>query len=174
MEILDFTDGQELNIFYIKYEEELKKQKKCRKDYILWKDYDKLSVEHIYPQTPGSDWGGLNTEISGKITKRIDRKIKQKIVVNSLGNLTLLKFSENSSASNGSWQKKREIYNRNENKSYDLANIVSNENWNIDVIEARGKKMLQFLATRINEANEGRKKGISLQGESDGLLFFND
>ena len=113
----------------------------------------------------------LTNEISGKIKKKIDFDLKQKIVVNSLGNLTLLRSSENSSASNGSWQKKRVIY---KNKSNDLTAIVQNKNWNIETIEARGKKMLNFLAKMINEANGGRSNVISFQRNSDVLLFFND
>lgn len=160
-----------IKYFLFKYEEELKKQKKCRKDYILWKDYDEFSVEHIYPQTPGSDWGDLNKEISSKITKKIDPEKKRKRVANSLGNLTLLKFSENARASNGSWQEKKDVYGY---KSYDLTAIVQNTNWNIETIETRGKEMLKFLATMINDANGGRSIKISLKNNSNALLFFND
>ena len=160
-----------IKYFLFKYEEELKKQKNCKKYYILWKDYDEFSVEHIYPQTPGSAWGDLNKEISSKITKKIDCGKKRKIVANSLGNLTLLRFSENASASNGSWKEKCGIY---KNKSYDLTAIVQNENWKIETIENRGKNMLKFLATMINEANGGRRIKISFQRNSDALLFFND
>lgn len=160
-----------IKYFLFKYEEELKKQKKCRKDYILWKDYDEFSVEHIYPQTPENNWNDLNKEIKDKV-KKISGNEKQKRVANSLGNLTLLKFSENASASNGNWESKCKIYTSNENKSYDLTDIVSKENWNINTIKTRGETMLQFLATMINEANVGRRTRISLQRESDGLLFF--
>lgn len=161
-----------IKYFLFKYEEELKKQKKCRKDYILWKDYDEFSVEHIYPQTPENNWNDLNKEIKDKV-KKISGNEKQKRVANSLGNLTLLKFSENASASNGNWESKCKIYTSNENKSYDLTAIVQNRNWNIETIEARGKEMLKFLAEMINETNVGRRTRISLQRESDGLLFFN-
>lgn len=160
-----------IKYFLLKYEEYLKNENNGRKNLISWKDYDKLSDEHIYPQVPGDDWEVLTNEISGKIKKKIDFDLKQKIVVNSLGNLTLLRSSENSSASNGSWQKKRVIY---KNKSNDLTAIVQNKNWNIETIEARGKKMLNFLAKMINEANGGRSNVISFQRNSDVLLFFND
>lgn len=160
-----------IKYFLLKYEEYLKNKNNGRINLISWKDYDKLSVEHIYPQSPGNDWEVLTNEISGKIIKKIDFELKQKIVVNSLGNLTLLSFSENASASNGSWQEKCGIY---ENKSYDLTAIVKNENWNIETIETRGKKMLTVLAKMINAANGGRSNVISFQSNSDALLFFND
>ena len=160
-----------IKYFLLKYEEYLKNKNNGRINLISWKDYDKLSVEHIYPQSPGNDWEVLTNEISGKIIKKIDFELKQKIVVNSLGNLTLLSFSENASASNGSWQEKCGIY---ENKSYDLTAIVKNENWNIETIETRGKKMLTVLAEMINAANGGRSNVISFQSNSDALLFFND
>ena len=160
-----------IKYFLLKYEEYLKNKNNGRINLISWKDYDKLSVEHIYPQSPGNDWEVLTNKISGKIIKKIDFELKQKIVVNSLGNLTLLSFSENASASNGSWQEKCGIY---ENKSYDLTAIVKNENWNIETIETRGKKMLTVLAEMINAANGGRSNVISFQSNSDALLFFND
>lgn len=160
-----------IKYFLFKYEEHLKEENDA---YIFWRDYDEFSVEHIYPQSQGDDWEVVTNEISGKIKKKIDFDLKQKIVVNSLGNLTLLKFSENASASNGNWIKKLEIYNKNENKSHDLTAIVQNKNWNIETIEARGKKMLNFLAKMINEANGGRSNVISFQRNSDVLLFFND
>ena len=160
-----------IKYFLLKYEEYLKSENNGGKNLISWKDYDKLSVEHIYPQSPRDDWKVFTNEISGKIKKKIAFELKQKIVVNSLGNLTLLKFSENASASNGSWQEKRDKY---ENKSYDLTAIVQNENWSIKTIETRGKEMLNFLATMINDANGGRRIKITFKYNSNALLFFYD
>ena len=159
-----------IKYFLFKYEDYLKEKNDA---YIFWKDYDEFSVEHIYPQTPENNWNDLNKEIKDKV-KKISGNEKQKRVANSLGNLTLLKFSENASASNGNWESKCEIYTSNENKSYDLNDIVGKKNWNINTIKTRGKEMLNFLATMINDANGGRRIKITFKYNSNALLFFYD
>lgn len=61
-----------------------------------WRDDASQTVEHIAPETASDGWDEKLYEDS----ETIDR----------LGNLTLLPQSENSSLSNGSWEKKRLIY----------------------------------------------------------------
>lgn len=61
-----------------------------------WRDEASQTVEHIAPSTASDGWEENLYEDAETIQR--------------LGNLTLLPKSENSSASNGSWQKKRLIY----------------------------------------------------------------
>lgn len=140
---------------YFLYEYELAKVKERGNQKIDWKlfvknEKDKVSIEHIFPQTPNlSDW---------KLFKNISEE-DFKYFQGSIGNLVPLSQSINSSLQNDSFENKkktksddkgnkiREGYN---NGSHSEIEVSQYENWSPDTIKERGLKLLSFMEERWN------------------------
>ena len=141
-----------LRYFLYEYEEELMKQRNQPK--LSWKHFvkstkDKVSIEHIYPQT-------ANAECWQEDFSHLD--ISQKKYYNgSLGNLLPLSASINSSLQNDCFIKKKEakldtrgniIRNGYANGSYSEQEVSALDKWGPIEIENRGLKLLAFMERR--------------------------
>lgn len=98
-----------------------------------------ISVEHVMPQkiNEKSEWHSLCSD-----------KELHKEWVHRLGNLALLSRNKNSAASNYDFQKKKIAYfsSKGTASPFILTNqILMEDNWTIDVIECRHKKLLEKL-----------------------------
>jgi hypothetical protein len=71
----------------------------------------------------------------------------KKILINTLGNLTILKDKKNSSLQDDSWELKRQRY---ESGSFNELEISQNEKWNQYTILERGRRMVHFLETMVS------------------------
>lgn len=71
----------------------------------------------------------------------------KKILINTLGNLTILKDKKNSSLQDDSWELKRQRY---ESGSFNELEISQNEKWNQFSILERGRNMVHFLETMVS------------------------
>jgi hypothetical protein len=77
-----------------------------------------------------------------------DQEYGKKVLINTLGNLTLLKQAKNSSLGNEAWADKRERYSTG---SYSEKNIdKSFQEWNKNTIKERGFEMLTFLEDKVD------------------------
>lgn len=97
-------------------------------------DLSALSVEHLMPQTPTSEWlSALN----------VDEEVYQQNV-HRLGNLTLATKSDNSKMSNNIWDYKNEIL---KNTSHIKMNeeLLKIKQWNISEIDKRTKALCQKI-----------------------------
>ena len=111
---------------------------------IEWYDLSKVSVEHVFPQTPDRDYwklafdGYIDTEQQARIT-------------NALGNLLLLSSgSENSSLKNYSYPVKRNMSVSSGKFGYTDGSrsaraIAENEHWTPKQVYERTKKMFEFM-----------------------------
>jgi hypothetical protein len=141
---------------YFLYEYEMEKVRQSRSQKIDWKlfvksESDKVSIEHIYPQTPGDEcW---------KESFKEYKKAKQQFFQGTLGNLLPLSQSINSSLQNGCFaNKKKPKYNDRGEKirqgysdgSHSEIEVSSYEEWNPDSILDRGLKLLDFMEKRWN------------------------
>lgn len=119
----------------------------CHGDHPLrvnWDDFsasykDKVSIEHIYPQTPvDSEWEEFS-----------DLTDKEKYTMtNSLGNLLLLSQPKNSSLQNYPFKKKRDGFDDVPGyvKGSDSEReVAENEKWGPEEIVERGMKILSFV-----------------------------
>jgi len=139
---------------YFLYEYEMEKVRQRGSQKIDWKlflksEKDKVSIEHIYPQTP--------THKQWKDNFKDYSKSKQVYFQGTLGNLLPLSQSINSSLQNDCFEdKKRPKYNEKKEKirqgyydgSHSEIEVAGNEIWNPDKILERGIKMLKFMEKR--------------------------
>jgi len=141
---------------YFLYEYEMEKVRRRGSQKIDWKlfikgEKDKVSIEHIYPQTPNL-----------KCWKESFNGIKKKnleLLTGSLGNLLPLSQSINSSLQNDCFiDKKNPKFNDKKEKtrqgysdgSHSEIEVAKYENWGSEAILERGLTMLQFMEKRWN------------------------
>lgn len=152
-----------LRYFLYEYEEELMKlrnQPKISWNYFVKSAKDKVSIEHIYPQTASGDcW---QTEFQDQSEER------KKYLNGTLGNLLPLSSSINSSLQNDCFDDKKNIKkDENEkvirsgysNGSYSEQEVASLLKWGPNEIEKRGLKLLKFMEIRwqINLGSDRNK-----------------
>ncbi|MEZ6036999.1 MAG: DUF262 domain-containing HNH endonuclease family protein [Planctomycetota bacterium] len=84
---------------------------------------DTLSVEHVLPQNPGTEWGQL-TEVDADA------------LIYRLGNMTLLRSSANNRAGASDWARKRTVLQSSE---FEISRRIAAENteWNAERIATR-------------------------------------
>lgn len=124
---------------------------------------DKISIEHIYPQT------GDNAYWLKRFGKYTD--ISLHYISNSIGNLLPLSMSINSSFQNDSFPDKKEGTNNRErcykNGCYSELDVASYPDWNIETIKERGIELLNFMAKRY-------RFKFANDGDRDKMLFLSD
>ena len=150
---------------YFLYEYELELLSSSRQKKVDWADLlktpkDKISIEHIYPQSETAAW---KPAFKG-IRKREREKYR-----NSLGNLLLLSSAINSSLQNDAFaEKKKPKRNRDGSKlrngyadgSHSEIEVSHSEDWGPDDICERGIRLLRFMEKRWNirfAANQARE-----------------
>ncbi len=143
-----------LKYLLFEYEEKLMKnrnQPKISWKYFIKNEKDKVSIEHIYPQT--ADKKCWEQEFGHFL------KEEQKNLNGTLGNLLPLSSSINSSLQNDCFDDKKHtkmdtngiiIRNGYENGSYSEQEVSSLPNWTSEEIEKRGIRLLEFLEERWN------------------------
>lgn len=147
-----FYDWSDLRYFLFEYEEMIKASRNQPK--IGWQNFiksetDKVSIEHIYPQTANSKYW------TDRFSSYDDNE--RRYLRGSLGNLLPLSSSINSSLQNDDFPDKKNIKrNANEdvirngyaNGSYSELEVAQNEDWTAAEILERGLKLLKFMEER--------------------------
>lgn len=133
------------------------------KDIFRKDEKDKVSIEHVYPQTPTDDyWINIFKDYTGEQKKRFN---------GTLGNLLPLSLAINKRLQNNPFPQKRERY---KDGSHSEVEVSRYEDWGPESILERGKKMLNFMADRWgfkfkNEYDMLRLLGLEFMGdEPDG------
>lgn len=142
-----FYGWRDLKYFLYEYEEDLVSQHRPRKiDWSLFSkvEKEKITVEHILPQTPTNRyWKNLFQQYS-------ENEIN--ILSASLGNLLPLAQSINSSLQNDSFPDKRNPIDIKRwgyaNGSHSEIEVSSEIDWTAQNIYDRGKKLLDFMERR--------------------------
>lgn len=138
---------------YFLYEYELSLSPRAKK--VEWEDLlksgkDRITIEHIYPQTETPEWAVAFNDIEPE---------RRPHYGGSLGNLLLLSGSVNSSLQNVSFANKktaryvgdRIVRDGYSNGSHSEIEIVERwKNWGPDEIRERGLKLLRFMEERWN------------------------
>lgn len=143
-----YYDWYDLNYFLFEYEMYL-----SEKTFIVkmndWSNFiknekDKISIEHIFPQTA--------TRYYWRNEFRNYDKFEQACLANSLGNLLALSQSVNSSLQNDEYPQKREPSKRRthgySNGSNSEIEVAKYQDWNPDTILERGLHLLSFMEQR--------------------------
>jgi len=155
-----------LRYFLFEYEEELMQRRNQPK--ISWKYFvksakDKVSIEHVYPQTATADcWHIGYEDLSDE---------RKKYYNGSLGNLLPLSSSINSSLQNDCFKVKKNVKKDDKGKvirsgysngSYSEQEVAAEPQWGPEEIEKRGLKLLAFMELRwqINLGSDEDKKDL--------------
>lgn len=135
-----------LKYFLFAYEEKLKEQFRETNDKVSIEDYDSTTIEHIIPQEFSTNWTNVVGDFEVGLEED-DLPMAHKILINTLGNLTILKNGKNSSLGNLGWTEKQ---NRFTTGSYNEIEISKNTDWTKKEILKRGIKMILFLENKID------------------------
>lgn len=136
-----------LQYFLYEYEQEKVLQNGNQKiDWNLFvkSEKDKVSIEHIYPQTPTNDYW----------TKGFQQYSDEQkgILTGTLGNFLPLSSSKNSSMQNDSFPDKVSPLNRSHkgyrDGSHSEIEVAAYPDWNAEAILKRGLVLLKFMETR--------------------------
>lgn len=144
-----FYSWGELRYFLFEYEQHLREFDSQKRSFLLEDNYfltsrdkDKVSIEHILPQTANETYGYWLNQVRGYTEKEIN------ILTNSLGNLLPLSQSINSSLQNDSFEEKKKYRDGAigyENGSLSEREVAKYDKWTPKSILDRGIKVLEFL-----------------------------
>lgn len=137
------------SIKYFLYEYEYQLAKKNNLDKVSWEMFtkaekDKVSIEHILPQTPSKYyWRNQFRQFSSE---------EIELLSGALGNLLPLSQSINSALQNDSFEDKKSSKNGGrrgyQNGSHSEIEVAQELEWTADHIYARSKKLLEFMENR--------------------------
>ncbi len=151
-----------LKYFLFAYEEILKEQFRETNDKVSIDDYESTTIEHIIPQV----WDNWTTVVNDFTAGLEEDEIPMahKVLINTLGNLTILKNGKNSSLGNLGWADKKSRFSTG---SYNEIDISKNTDYTKKEILKRGIKMLLFLENKID--------GLKFtEEEKNKMLFYED
>jgi hypothetical protein len=123
-------------------------QQKVSWDDLLKTDKDKISIEHIYPQTETSEWA--------KLFKGINKKTRI-AYSGSLGNLLLLSRAISSALQNDAFQVKKtakiasngqKLRHGYYDGSHSEIEVAQYAEWGPEQIRERGATLLKFMESR--------------------------
>ncbi|MGK0269551.1 MAG: hypothetical protein ACI88H_000183 [Cocleimonas sp.] len=164
-----FYGWSDLRYFLFEYEEELKKSRGIAK--FDWKNFiahekDKISIEHIYPQTPKSEYWLTRFE---HFTDEQKRYLK-----GSLGNLLPLSLSINIKLQNDDFPDKKNTkkdgnghvirsgYSAGSYSEVQVVELGNDDEWTPEKIKERGLILLEFMETRwqLDMGNKSKKLAL--------------
>ena len=152
-----------LKYFLFEYEEHLRVKAREENDKVSIDEYFATTIEHVIPQQYNDFW---SSEVLS-FTQAVDPDKEDyaiKVLLNSLGNMTLLKHGKNSSLGNKSWKEKKTRFSTG---SYNEIDISKHGSWDKLKISERGREMLKFLENKI--------QGLTFsENEINELLFLNE
>jgi len=99
----------------------------------VWNSSPTKTIEHIHPQTFSEPWRGK----LGTKKDYIERQAQR------LGNLTILPPGVNSTASNKSFLKKKELYVKHRHLQL-MEEIIEKEDWDLAALEERGNRLIAW------------------------------
>ncbi|MGN0155348.1 MAG: DUF4268 domain-containing protein [Lachnospiraceae bacterium] len=159
------------SIKYFLYEYELDLAQKNNLDKMSWEMFtkaekDKVSIEHILPQTPTKYYW------RNQFRQFDDKEIEQ--LSGALGNLLPLSQSINSSLQNDSFEDKKTSKSSGrrgyQNGTHSEIEVSKEQDWSADRIYNRSKKLLRFMENRwqISFTDEQMEKLIYVNFAVDG------
>jgi uncharacterized protein with ParB-like and HNH nuclease domain len=152
-----------IKYFLFEFEDYLKVKYRETDDKVTLIDFDLTTIEHIIPQKYVDNWVAfINRYSRGLNPDKTAMSIK--VLINTLGNLTILKNGKNISLGNKGWKDKKDRFITG---SYNEIDISKSVNWEHLDISKRGFEMLEFLQTKVTGLNFTEEEKYS-------ILFFDD
>lgn len=164
-----FHRWQALKYLLFEYEEMLWKKEVGDSMKVGITDYASTTIEHVIPQHYEKWW---ENEVEDFIKNFSDEQKEQakKVLINSLGNLTILKNGKNASVQDNPWKTNGKVggkQDRYRTGSFNEIEISRVENWNKNSVLERGMKILDLIIDKLG-----------CQSISDDIkhrmLFYND
>ncbi len=150
-----------LKFFLMEYEDYL--QTTVYKEdlpHVQWSNYYDINIEHIMPQNYDANWKReMDDYLDNKELDDDKKEMAKKILINTLGNLTILKDKKNSSLQDDSWENKRKRYKTG---SFNEIEISEKAEWNQYEILERGRKMIHFLEAMVHGLNFNEEEIMAL------------
>lgn len=134
-----------LKYFLFEYEQYLKIRARETNDKVSLADFYDTTIEHVIPQTYWTSWSDIVDEFTEPMEEELKNQAR-KVLINTLGNLTILKNGKNSALGNRSWFDKKERYRTG---SYNEIAISAYDEWTKLNIFDRGIDMLRFLESKV-------------------------
>ena len=159
---------------YFLYEYELKLCSQSRQKKVAWEDLlkapkDKVSIEHVFPQTPTEDWKEMFAGVD---------EDDYPLYSGSIGNLLILSMSINSSLQNDDFDDKKKpkfndsgekIRNGYSDGSHSEIEVAQHDKWTPARVEERGLRLLNFMEDRWGmkfKSEEAKKLLLFLEKEN--------
>lgn len=154
-----------LHYFLYEYEKQLA-EVSGNDEKVHWESFtksvkNKVSIEHVYPQTPTAEY--WNVQFIGYNDEQ------KKVLTGSIGNLVALSQQKNSSLQNDEFPLKKvsqKDHKGYKDGSHSEIEIADNTDWNPDVIRKRGLDLLAFMEKRWDIQFENSRA-------KEDLLFLN-
>ena len=162
-----------LRYFLYEYEHDLHShsvQKKVEWDDLTRSEGDRISIEHIYPQTETPEWAAAFSDIEPE---------RRHYYGGSLGNLLLLSGSINSSLQNDSFANKKKpkfnsqgikVRNGYSDGSHSEIEVSRLGKWGPDEIRERGLRLLRFMERRWDfsfQSDDDREELMFLRSDEE-------
>lgn len=145
-------------------------------DHVRWADYESVQIEHIMPKTWTNFWStemnnyqNAHSSLSPEETTRA-----RNILINTLGNLTIIQNIKNAGIGNNPWTTKQAAYANGSYSEIEIATTTAWNPWEHASIKARGEQMLNFLCDYL-EYNGYRPLSITRNATQDDytdILFY--
>ncbi|MDD4404102.1 MAG: DUF262 domain-containing HNH endonuclease family protein [Parabacteroides sp.] len=135
-----------LKYFLFEYEQYLKIRASETNDKVSLADFYDTTIEHVIPQTYWTCWSDIVDEFTNPIEEELKNQAR-KVLINTLGNLTILKNGKNSALGNKSWIEKKERYRTGSYNEIEISNYLD---WTLKSISERGFDMLKFMESKIS------------------------
>ena len=158
-----------LKFFLMEYEKHLQGR---GLSHVGWENYYDIQIEHVMPRTWSTYWSvEMNNYLAAHSSLNADEVERAKnILVNTLGNLTVIQDIKNAGIGNNPWTTKQDAYLNGSYSEVEIATNTSWHPWGYNSIEARGKQMLDFLCDYL-EYNGHRPLTITPNDYTD-ILFY--
>lgn len=162
-----------LKFFLMEYENHIQRN---GFPHVKWDNYYDVQIEHIMPRTWSTHWSlEMNNYLNSHQSLNVDEVERAKnILINSLGNLTVIQDIKNAGVGNNPWAKKQKAYINGSYSEIEVATNTSWHPWGHDSIKARGKRMLDFMCDYL-EHNNYRPITVTQNATQDDytdILFF--
>jgi len=142
-----------LKYFLFAYEEYLQQTKftnefKETNEKISLDQFDIIQIEHVLPKNWSNFWGTeMNEYLEGFGAIDDDNKNHaEKVLINSLGNLTIL-GPKNQGVQDHSWSEKKHCFSAGSYNEMEISHYY--DQWTYKSIQKRGEDMLKFLCDKV-------------------------
>lgn len=141
-----------LKFFLMEYENHIQRN---GFPHVKWDNYYDVQIEHVMPRTWSTHWSlEMNNYLNAHQSLNVDEVERAKnILINSLGNLTIIQDIKNAGVGNNPWATKQKAYINGSYSEIEIATNTSWHPWGHASIKARGERMLDFMCDYLEHNN---------------------